>query len=149
MHNFADTVLWIYIVLLLVGGLIGFLKAKSKVSLITSGVFAAVLVLTQTGIFDPRVARNLVNVLLAVLLVVFAIRTRRPFFRSRPHGFLVAMALGSVAVAIVLPLLAVGRWFGFVPFPPLFLVYLIAATAAYLALVEITKTLFYRRFAVG
>jgi len=46
MHNFASTVLWIYIVLLLIGGLIGFLKAKSKVSLITSAVFAAVLVLT-------------------------------------------------------------------------------------------------------
>jgi len=45
--------------------LIGFFKANSKVSLISSSVFAAVLVLTQTGIFDPTVARNLVNVLLA------------------------------------------------------------------------------------
>jgi uncharacterized membrane protein (UPF0136 family) len=54
MHNFASTVLWIYIVLLLVGGLIGFFKAKSKVSLISSSVFAAVLVLTtQAGIFKP------------------------------------------------------------------------------------------------
>ena len=40
------TVLWIYIVLLLVGGLIGFLKAGSKVSLITSAVSAAALILT-------------------------------------------------------------------------------------------------------
>ena len=39
------TVLWIYIVLLLVGGLIGFLKAGSKVSLITSAVSAAALIL--------------------------------------------------------------------------------------------------------
>jgi Mg2+-importing ATPase len=53
------------------------------------------------------------------------------------------MALGSVAVAIGLPLLPVGRWFGFVAPPPLFFVYLIGATAAYLALVEITKGGFY------
>ena len=37
-----------------------------------------------------------------------------------------------------------GRWFGFVAPPPLFFVYLIGATAAYLALVEITKGIFYR-----
>src|SRR6266498_1040090 len=38
-----ETILWIYIVLLVIGGLIGFLKAKSKISLITSVAFAAVL----------------------------------------------------------------------------------------------------------
>jgi Mg2+-importing ATPase len=38
----------------------------------------------------------------------------------------------------------VGRWFGFVAPPPLFFVYLISATVAYLALVEITKGFFYR-----
>ena len=54
------------------------------------------------------------------------------------------MALGSVAVAVVLPLLAVGRWFSFVAPPPLFFVFLVGATAAYLALVEIIKGFFYR-----
>jgi uncharacterized membrane protein (UPF0136 family) len=97
MHNFADTVLWIYIVLLLVGGLIGFLKAKSKVSLITSGVFAAVLVLTQTGIFDPRVARNLVNVLLAVLLVVFAIRLAKTK-KFMPSGLMLVLTILVLAL---------------------------------------------------
>ena len=78
------------------------------------------------------------------ILVVFAIRTRRRFFQSRPHKFLVVMALSAVAAAILVPFLPVGGWFGFVPPPPLFLVYLIGATAAYLVLVEITKIFFYR-----
>ena len=99
-------------------------------------LFGAGEALFQTGWFIESITTQ--------VLVVFAIRTRRRFFRSRPHGFLVAMALGSVAVAIVLPLLPVGRWFGFVAPPPLFFVYLIGATAAYLALVEITKGFFYR-----
>ena len=70
-----STVLWIYIVLLLAGGLIGFLKAGSRVSLITSAVAAALLVLTAIpGLFGPALARGLADAIMAVLLVVFAIR---------------------------------------------------------------------------
>jgi Mg2+-importing ATPase len=57
------------------------------------------------------------------------------------------MALGVVAVALVLPFLPFARWFGFVAPPPLFFVYLTGATAAYLALVEICKAFFYRKIA--
>ncbi|HYM32288.1 MAG TPA: magnesium-translocating P-type ATPase [Candidatus Cybelea sp.] len=102
-------------------------------------LFSAGEALFQTGWFIESITTQ--------VLVVFAIRTRRRFFQSKPHRFLVAMALGAVAAAIVLPLLPMGRWFGFVEPPPLFFVYLTAATAAYLALVEVTKSLFYR-FAV-
>ena len=97
MHNFANTVLWIYIVLLLVGGLIGFFKANSKVSLISSSVFAAVLILTQTGIFEPAVARNLVNVLLSALLVVFAIRLAKTK-KFMPSGLILAATVAVLAV---------------------------------------------------
>jgi Mg2+-importing ATPase len=98
-------------------------------------LFGAGEALFQTGWFIESITTQ--------VLVVFAIRTRRRFFRSKPHGFLVAMALATVAVAVVLPFLSLGRWFGFVAPPPLFFVYLISATSAYLALVEITKSLFY------
>ncbi|PNG25144.1 magnesium-translocating P-type ATPase [Methylocella silvestris] len=102
-------------------------------------VFGAGESLFQTGWFMESLATQ--------VLVVFAIRTRRLFFRSRPNGFLIAMALGVVAVAIGLPLSPIGHWFGFVTPPPLFFAYLIGATLAYLALVELVKAMFYR--AVG
>jgi P-type Mg2+ transporter len=54
------------------------------------------------------------------------------------------MALGSVAVAIIVPLLSVGRWFSFAAPPSLFFVFLAGGTAAYLGLVEMTKRFFYR-----
>ena len=95
--------------------------------------------LFQTGWFMESMATQ--------VLVVFAIRTRRVFFRSRPNGFLLAMALGVVAVAIALPLSPIGYWFGFVSPPPLFFAYLVGATLAYLALVEIVKAFFYRAMA--
>ena len=103
-------------------------------------LFGAGEALFQTGWFIESITTQ--------VLVVFAIRTRRLFFRSRPHRFLVGMALGTVATAVVLPFVSIGRWFGFVAPPPLFFVYLIVATAAYLALVEISKVFFYR-WAVG
>ena len=69
------TILWIYIVLLLIGGLVGFLKAGSKVSLITSAVAAATLILTAIpGLLGPGLARGLADAIMAALLVVFAIR---------------------------------------------------------------------------
>ena len=101
-HHFADTVLWIYIVLLLVGGLIGFFKAKSRVSLISSSVFAAVLVLAQTGIFNPTVARNLVNVLLAALLVVFALRLAKTR-KFMPSGLMLVLTILALALRNLFP----------------------------------------------
>jgi Mg2+-importing ATPase len=99
-------------------------------------LFGASEAVFQTGWFVESMTTQ--------VLVVFAIRTRRRLYRSRPHRLLVIMALGAVATAIALPVLPIGRWFGFVAPPPLFFVYLIGATVAYLGLVEITKSLFYR-----
>ena len=98
--------------------------------------FGAGEALFQTGWF--------IESMITQVLVVFCIRTRRVFFRSRPNRFLVGMTLGAVVLAVALPLLPVGSWFGFVPPPPLFFAYLIGATVAYLALVEVAKMLFFR-----
>jgi uncharacterized membrane protein (UPF0136 family) len=97
MHNYAGTILWVYIILLLVGGMMGFFKGRSKVSLITSAVFAAVLVLTQTGVFAPGVARELVNVLLAVLLVVFAVRLAKTK-KFMPSGLMLGLTVLVLAL---------------------------------------------------
>ena len=63
-------------------------------------LFGAGEALFQTGWFIESITTQ--------VLVVFAIRTRRRFFRSRPHRFLVAMALGSVDRRSHFPLLAIG-----------------------------------------
>ena len=101
MQNFANFILWAYIVLLLVGGLIGFLKAGSKVSLITSAIFAALLALTTVPhLFDASFARNLATILMAVLLVVFAVRLAKTR-KFMPSGLMLvitglALALRSI-----------------------------------------------------
>lgn len=98
MHDFPTKVLWVYIVLLLAGGLIGFLKAKSKVSLIMSAVFAVLLVLTNLrGIFQQSFANNLANVILAALLVVFAIRLAKTK-KFMPGGLMLVATIAALAL---------------------------------------------------
>src|ERR1044071_5640724 len=88
------TILWIYIVLLVAGGLVGFLKAGSKASLIASSSFAAALVLCAIGvIFQPHVA----DILLAVLLVFFAMRLTKTK-KFMPNGLMLALTLATLAL---------------------------------------------------
>jgi len=92
-----NTILWIYIILLLVGGLMGFFKAGSKVSLITSAIFAAALVLTTIGLFQPAVARGVADGLMAVLLVVFAIRLSKTK-KFMPSGLMLIITIVALAL---------------------------------------------------
>jgi uncharacterized membrane protein (UPF0136 family) len=93
-----NTVLWIYIVLLVAGGLVGFLKAGSKVSLITSTIFAAALVLTLIpGLLGASLASGLANALLAVLLVVFAIRLGKSK-KFMPSGLMLVVTLAALVL---------------------------------------------------
>ena len=75
--------------LLVTGGLIGYFKAGSKASLITSSVFAALLVLCQVRvIFQPHMA----DIILAVLLVVFAWRLTKSK-KFMPSGLLLILTV--------------------------------------------------------
>jgi uncharacterized membrane protein (UPF0136 family) len=89
-----DKILWIYIILLVVGGLIGFLKAKSKVSLIMSAAFAAALSLCAAGIvFQPYRA----DILLALLIVVFAVRVAKTK-KFMPGGLMLVITILALAL---------------------------------------------------
>lgn len=98
MSDFTIKVLWVYIILLLIGGLIGFFKGKSKVSLITSAVFAALLILTTLrGIFQPAFALVLANLILVVLLLVFAVRLGKTR-KFMPSGLILVATVAVLAL---------------------------------------------------
>ena len=92
------TVLWIYIGLLLVGGLMGYLKAKSQVSLITSILFAAALALCVTDVLTvPR----LPEILLVLLLVVFGIRYGKTK-KFMPSGLMIILTAAALIAGLLL-----------------------------------------------
>ena len=89
-----NLILWIYIVLLVIGGLIGFLKAGSKVSLIMSVVFAALLSLLASGVLAVP---HLTDILLAVLLVVFGMRLAKTK-KFMPGGLMLVLTVAVLAL---------------------------------------------------
>jgi Mg2+-importing ATPase len=98
--------------------------------------FHATEAVFQTGWFIESLATQ--------VLVIFVIRTRRNPLLSRPNPLLVATSIAVVLIGIVLPYSALGRWFGFVPLPPAFLMTLCALVICYLLLAEAAKRWFYR-----
>ena len=93
-----NTVLWIYIVLLLAGGLIGFFKGKSRVSLITSALFAALLILCGiSGVLDWNFRKALANALMAALVVVFAVRLAKTR-KFLPAGMMLVATMAALAL---------------------------------------------------
>jgi uncharacterized membrane protein (UPF0136 family) len=93
-----DTVLWVYIVLLVIGGLIGFLKAGSKVSLMTSAIAAALLIIaTIPSLLQPGARQILANCIMAALLVVFAVRLTKTK-KFMPSGLMVVLTVVAMAL---------------------------------------------------
>jgi uncharacterized membrane protein (UPF0136 family) len=94
--NVAVTVLWVYIVLLLAGGVMGMVKAGSKISLITSAIFALLLALCALGIIRPF---YVADVFVGLLLVVFGMRFAKGK-KFMPSGLMVG--LSAVVLAVLL-----------------------------------------------
>ncbi|MEO9253980.1 MAG: HAD-IC family P-type ATPase, partial [Tepidiformaceae bacterium] len=80
-------------------------------------------------------------------LVIFLLRTQRiPFWRSRPSRPLVATTIVCVAIAIALPFSPVAGVLGFQSLSQRFFLALVGMVVTYLALVELTKRYFFRRW---
>jgi Mg2+-importing ATPase len=78
-------------------------------------------------------------------LVIYVIRTRRvPFFTSRPSLPMLLVPTGAALVGAVLPYTGLATLLGFTPLPTTFFLILFGMVVAYLVLVELAKTRFYR-----
>ena len=94
----SNNILWVYIALLLVGGLIGYLKAKSPVSLVMSAIFAALLIPCAMGIvFKSYMAL----IFLGALLIVFAMRLAKTK-KFMPAGFMLTTTIIMFVVRLTL-----------------------------------------------
>ena len=85
--------------------------------------------------------------LLTELVIALVVRTRRPFYRSRPGNLLLGSTVIVIAIALVLPYLPFSSIFGFVPLPAPLLLGMIGLTLAYVVAVELAKKTFYARAA--
>ena len=83
---------------------------------------------------SPEIFRSgwFVESVVSASLIVLVVRTRRPFWQSRPSTALTLATLAVVAGAVVLPYTPLAQLFGFVPLPFLFLAVLGAIVLAYI-----------------
>ncbi len=92
----------------------------------------------QTGWF--------VESLLSELVIALVVRTRRPFFRSKP-GKLLWMITAAVGLAtLLIPYLPFAGVLGFTPLPAWLMASLVGVTALYVLAAEATKKFYFSRF---
>jgi Mg2+-importing ATPase len=116
---------------------------------ILSSVFDIITFIVLLRVFrvSPDTFRTswFIESLLTELVVVFIMRTRRPFYRSRPGTLLMISTLTLVPIAFALPYVRFAHVFGFVPLPASLLALIVVITVVYVAATEVQKRSFYRR----
>jgi P-type Mg2+ transporter len=81
-----------------------------------------------------------VESLVTQILMIFAVRTRRHLFASRPQSAITILAFGTAALTLALPFLPVmGQWFEFMHPPAAYFAYLLAVVAAFMVTTELVK----------
>ena len=78
-------------------------------------------------------------------LIVLVIRSRKPFFKSRPGKYLLMATLLIVVMTLILPFTPLGGIFGFRPLPISFLLLIAMVVVCYIISAELVKTVFYEK----
>lgn len=81
---------------------------------------------------------------LSASLIVLVIRTRKPFFQSKPGKALFWTTLAVAAAILIFPYSFLGPLFGFVPLPTAFFPVLGIILLLYITSAELAKKLFYK-----
>lgn len=108
--------------------------------------FGVLLWLFQT---PPEAFRTgwFIESLLTELVIALVVRTRKPFYRSRPGRLLWLSTLLIAGLTVMLPYLPFADLFGLAPLPAGLFVTLLLITALYVAGAELAKRFFYAKAA--
>jgi Mg2+-importing ATPase len=107
----------------------------------TFGVLLLVLHATQAQFRTGWFLESVVS----ASLIVLVIRSRKPFFKSRPGKYLLIATLSIFAATLVLPYSPLAALFGFSPLPISFLLFIGLIVMMYIITAEITKKIFYMK----
>ena len=78
-------------------------------------------------------------------IIVLVIRSRRPFYKSRPGKYLLIATMAVVAAALIFPFTPLAQIFGVVTLPLSFLLILGIIMALYILTAELAKKIFYQK----
>ena len=106
--------------------------------------FGVLLLILQATTDQFRTGWFLESVISASVTVL-VIRTRKPFFRSKPGKYLLMATLLIVGLTLILPFSPLGKVFGFIPLPISFILFVGIIVGLFMVAAEITKGIFYRK----
>jgi Mg2+-importing ATPase len=86
-----------------------------------------------------------VESVISASMIVLVIRSRKPFFRSKPGKYLLIATLSIAVLTLILPFTPLGNIFGFSPLSLMTYLYLSVIVVIYIFAAEITKRIFYKR----
>jgi Mg2+-importing ATPase len=119
--------------------MITFGLVSSVFDYLTFGILLLVLHATQlqfrTGWFLESV--------ISASLIVLVIRSRKPFFKTRPGIYLLMTTLSIFVATLIVPFSPLAKIFGFSPLPVSFLLFIGLIVLFYIITAEITKKVFY------
>jgi Mg2+-importing ATPase len=78
-------------------------------------------------------------------MIVLVIRSRKPFFRSRPGKYLLIATLSIAVITLIFPFTPLGTLFGFTPLSFITCLLILLIVVVYIVAAEITKNIFYRK----
>ena len=78
-------------------------------------------------------------------MIVLVIRSRKPFFRSKPGKYLQIATFSIAFITLILPFTPLGNVFGFSPLTLTTYLLLLAIVIVYIVSAEITKRIFYKK----
>lgn len=82
--------------------------------------------------------------LLTELVIIYVVRTFKPFYKSRPAPWLIISSVSVALIGIYLPYSSLAEWMGFVPLPSGPLLSLLGIVILYALISELTKTYLFR-----
>jgi len=106
--------------------------------------FGILLLVLHASKVQFRTAWFLESVISASIIVL-VIRSRKPFFRSRPGKYLQISTFSIVFLTLILPYTPLAGVFGFSPLPIPFLFFIGLIILVYILTAEIVKKAFYKR----
>ncbi len=106
--------------------------------------FAALLLVLDATQIQFRTGWFLESVISASMIVL-VIRSRQPFFKSRPGKYLLIATLSIVVITLVLPFTPLAGIFGLSPLPISFLLVIGLIVLLYIVTAELVKRIFYKR----
>lgn len=128
---------------------INFIRKFMMVFGFTSSVFDyltfGTLLLLLPGMIEQFRTGWFIESVISASMIVLVIRSRKPFFKSRPGKYLLIATVLIVVLTLVFPLIPFAALFGFKPLPLQVILILGAIIGLYIITAEAIKRIFYKK----